>query len=262
MSGMALGQSPDAGWEKALDSLKDHIVALRDPARGRELRFDATGVREKGKPGAWATDAYVRVVAVEVKSDRVVIRGKRREAGVVQEQAGAVQESIVQPGAPAVVPMSVDRSDVKIEIATAPDRAGLAAALHQIFLSSQERVEVSNVRRCWRDPAASAGPPANSQEGRAIYRVGGGITAPRPVKAPDPAYSAEAQIRDVNGAVILWAVISAEGKPAEICVVQPLGYGLDENAIEAVRQWRFEPARKEGVPVPVQINIEINFRLY
>ncbi len=41
-----------------------------------------------------------------------------------------------------------------------------------------------------------------------------------------------------------------------------LGLGLDEKAIEAVRQWRFEPAKKDGTPVAVQINVEVNFRLY
>ncbi len=52
------------------------------------------------------------------------------------------------------------------------------------------------------------------------------------------------------------------GKPQQIRVQRSLGMGLDEKAIEAVRQWRFEPAKKDGQPVPVMINVEVNFRLY
>jgi len=57
-------------------------------------------------------------------------------------------------------------------------------------------------------------------------------------------------------------VVSADGKPQQIRVQRPLGMGLDEKAIEAVRQWRFEPAKKDGQAVPVMINVEVNFRLY
>jgi TonB family protein len=45
-------------------------------------------------------------------------------------------------------------------------------------------------------------------------------------------------------------------------VVRPLGMGLDQKALDAVKQWKFEPAMKDGKPVAVQINVEVNFRLY
>ena len=61
---------------------------------------------------------------------------------------------------------------------------------------------------------------------------------------------------------MLWLVVSADGKPQQIKVQRQLGMGLDEKAIEAVRQWRFDPARKDGQAVPVMINVEVNFRLY
>src|SRR5208337_1843939 len=54
----------------------------------------------------------------------------------------------------------------------------------------------------------------------------------------------------------------AAGRPQQIRVQRPLGMGLDEKAIEAVKMWKFEPARKDGQPVPVMINVEVNFRLY
>ncbi len=61
---------------------------------------------------------------------------------------------------------------------------------------------------------------------------------------------------------MLWVVVGPDGRPREIKVQRTLGMGLDEKAIEAVRSWKFEPARQNGNPVAVQINVEVNFRLY
>jgi TonB family protein len=106
------------------------------------------------------------------------------------------------------------------------------------------------------------GPGHAGGYGGGAYRVGGGVSAPRVVYDPDPEYSEEARKAKYQGTVTLWLVVSAEGKPYDIRVQRSLGMGLDEKAIEAVKQWRFEPARKDGHPVPVMINVEVNFRLY
>ena len=57
-------------------------------------------------------------------------------------------------------------------------------------------------------------------------------------------------------------VVGTDGRAKDIRVSKGLGFGLDAEAIKAVSQWKFEPARSGGVPVPVQINVEVNFRLY
>jgi TonB family protein len=93
------------------------------------------------------------------------------------------------------------------------------------------------------------------------YRAGGEISAPSPIYKVEPEYSQEARDARLQGTVVLRAVIDADGRPGEIRVLRPLGMGLDEKAIEAVSQWRFRPGVKDGQPVPVQANIEINFRL-
>ena len=98
--------------------------------------------------------------------------------------------------------------------------------------------------------------------GGGIYRVGGGVSAPRVTYDPDPQYSDEARKAKYQGVVVLWAIIDAEGKPRDLKVARSLGMGLDEKAIEAVRQWRFQPAMKDGRPVSVMVNIEVSFRLY
>ena len=92
--------------------------------------------------------------------------------------------------------------------------------------------------------------------------MGGGVSAPKALYAPDPEYSEEARKAKYQGTVVLWLVVDASGRPQQIRVQRALGMGLDEKAIEAVKQWKFDPARKDGQAVPVMINVEVNFRLY
>jgi TonB family protein len=93
-------------------------------------------------------------------------------------------------------------------------------------------------------------------------KVGNGVTAPRPKYSPDPQYTEDARVAGREGTCVLWLIVDADGKTRDIKVARRLGMGLDENAIEAVRTWRFKPARKDGKPVAVQINVEVDFRLY
>jgi len=98
--------------------------------------------------------------------------------------------------------------------------------------------------------------------GGGVFRVGGGISAPQAISTPDPDYTEEARNAKTQGTCILGLIVDAEGHPRDIRVVRGLGFGLDAKAIEAVRQWRFQPARKDGEPVNVQISVEVSFRLY
>ncbi len=98
--------------------------------------------------------------------------------------------------------------------------------------------------------------------GGGAFRVGGGVSAPRALFAPDPEYSEEARKAKYQGVCVLWLVVGPDGRPRDIKISRSLGLGLDEKAIEAVRNWKFEPALKDGKPVAVQINVEVNFRLY
>jgi TonB family protein len=106
------------------------------------------------------------------------------------------------------------------------------------------------------------GPGWGGGIGGGAYRVGGGVTAPRVIYSPDPEFSEEARKAKFQGTVVLWLIVGPDGRPHEVGVYRSLGVGLDEKAIEAIRQWRFEPGRKDGIPVAVQLNVEVSFRLY
>jgi len=98
--------------------------------------------------------------------------------------------------------------------------------------------------------------------GGGVFRVGGGVLAPRPLSTPDPQYTDQARKAKVEGTCVLAMIVGPDGKPHDIRVQRGIGMGLDEKAIEAVQQWRFDPATKDGRPVAVQISVEVSFKLY
>ncbi len=106
------------------------------------------------------------------------------------------------------------------------------------------------------------GPGYGGGTGGGVFHVGGGVSAPKKIYDPDPEYSEEARKAKYQGTCVLYVVVGPDGLPRDIRVSRTLGLGLDEKAIEAVKSWRFEPAMKDGKPVSVAINIEVDFRLY
>lgn len=106
-------------------------------------------------------------------------------------------------------------------------------------------------------------PSGNKVIRRGYYAVGGRVSAPKVISAHDPEYSEEALNSRREGTVVLWLIVDIDGTPHEIQVVKPssLGSDLDARAVSAVEQWRFDPAKKDGQPVAVQINVQVTFRL-
>ena len=105
------------------------------------------------------------------------------------------------------------------------------------------------------------GPGEGGGVGGGVYRVGGGVTAPVLLYKKEPEYSEEARKAKYQGTVLLYIEVDPSGKATNIRVQHSLGLGLDEKAIEAVRQWKFKPGYKDGKPVTVAATIEVNFRL-
>jgi TonB family protein len=97
-------------------------------------------------------------------------------------------------------------------------------------------------------------------ESGGLEKVGGRVSAPRLVYAPDPEYSAEGLDARFEGFCVLSVVVDPDGRPRDIKILQELGHGLDEEAVEAVKDWKFEPAMKDGQPVAVQTYVQVQFR--
>jgi periplasmic protein TonB len=106
------------------------------------------------------------------------------------------------------------------------------------------------------------GPGEGMGIGGGVYRSGKGVTPPRPIYSPDPEFSEEARKAKYQGTCTLMIIVATDGRPTNIRVVNSLGMGLDEKAIETVKTWRFEPGQKDGHPVNVEMAVEVDFHLY
>ena len=103
--------------------------------------------------------------------------------------------------------------------------------------------------------------PADARPGGGVYRVGGGVSNPTLVYKVEAVYSERAQKAKVQGTVLLYLQVDPSGKAINMRVLHSLGLGLDEKAMEAVKQWKFRPGLKDGTPVTVEAQVEVNFRL-
>ncbi len=105
-------------------------------------------------------------------------------------------------------------------------------------------------------------PPQAQAFGRGdVMQVGGGVTAPEKIHAPQPRYSEDARQGRVQGVVILQAIVDAMGNVSQVQVLKGLPLGLTDSAIETVKSWRYKPATMDGKPVAVYLNLLINFSL-
>jgi len=127
-------------------------------------------------------------------------------------------------------------------------------------------------------PATNAGPTSALQEPvsttavakpeqpwppAGVFRPGGGVTAPKVTKEVRVGYTPDAMRAKVQGGVVLEAVVRADGTVGEVRVMRSLDtrYGLDDEAVKALKQWQFTPGQKDGAAVPVVVQVEMTFTI-
>jgi TonB family protein len=108
-------------------------------------------------------------------------------------------------------------------------------------------------------------PPDNADAAKTAptgaFRVGGGVSAPKAIYQPEPEFSEEARKKaNFHGTCAVSFVVGPDGRTRDIKVLRSLGLGLDEKAVEAVKNWRFEPGMKDGKPVAVLASAEVTFQ--
>jgi TonB family protein len=108
---------------------------------------------------------------------------------------------------------------------------------------------------------AGIGPGSGGGTGGGPYRPGSGITPPKLLREVKPDYTDDARRRGIEGDVVLEIVVRSDGSVGDVRMVQGLGGGLDRRAIDAVRQWKFAPAKRFGTPVDVLVEVAVEFKL-
>jgi TonB family protein len=136
-----------------------------------------------------------------------------------------------------------------------------ATATECKFASKTAQALVQNQEQGTPSLGSGIGPGPRFVDGAYLAGIGG-VGRPICTFCPQPAYSAQAREKKISGTVVLHLIITMEGHVANVQVRRSLGYGLDEKAVEAVENWRFNPAVDAGGrPVPIWADIEVTFRL-
>jgi TonB family protein len=141
---------------------------------------------------------------------------------------------------------------VSIDVVDTPWTLALFKALEPLNLTILRSPDGTSVRVIQR---VEPPPPPPG-----VHRVGGDVSPPRPLTRVEPIYPPEARRARVAGMVILEMVINERGEVENARVLKPMPFGMDQAALDAVRQWKFEPATIDGTPVKVLFNITISFR--
>ncbi|HEX5235011.1 MAG TPA: energy transducer TonB [Silvibacterium sp.] len=128
-------------------------------------------------------------------------------------------------------------------------------------------------------PETIASQSGNGQESRpnpdasGVYHAGKGVTPPQITYSVDPEFADKARRKKLGGTCIIAMVVDGTGTPQDVHIVTSIASsvapklrsaakGMDENAVKAAKQYRFKPGTYQGKPVPVEIQIEINYRIY
>ncbi len=236
------------------------IFLIRGFYQDQFLHFSSDGTLENsGHVGSWTT-AGIHIQNVKVRPDHLEITGERI--------AQVTQNSVF-------VPMRT-HSNLAIQIDEPTlDEQAVRGSLERVFID--QKIPIADiVPEYWRGALrpdrdrkvfgplteAEKKEPCTTPSVASPCRVGGDVKPPRPASTPDPTYDELAKQNKYQGTTVLWLVVDESGKPQRIQIVRPIGFGLDDQAVETVSNWKFQPATRDGNPVPVQINVEVNFRLH
>jgi TonB family protein len=155
----------------------------------------------------------------------------------------------------AVADSFIELRDMRIHIKLRPAYNGLFASVE---ITKGDTIIDSMDARWSLKPSR---PPGHLGNPAGVLHVGGDVKAPIVVTRVEPAYTDEARKAHISGIVILEVLIDKNGDVREANVLKPLPFGLDQAAIDAIRQWKFRPATKNGEPVDVIFSLTVNFKL-
>jgi TonB family protein len=266
------------------DQYDGKTLLLRNFYGGDSLHYDASGRLSKAaSPGDWTVDGVVQIDDVRVSSHHLTIRAKRVHLEWVADVGfSPVKERALR------IEAELDRGEVSTEQTD--------ALLAQIFLTPKDHL-VELVPDYWKPCvlAASTGngtgdysgcrfspeflatpgvvpgpdqPPQSAQAADGVpglsnhARIAKGTAPPKAISAPSPRFSDEARKAKYQGTAVLSISVDKTGQIRNVRIVRPLGMGLDQKAVEAVSTWQFRPATKDGEPIDMQINVEVDFHLY
>jgi TonB family protein len=139
----------------------------------------------------------------------------------------------------------------------------LSKAVNVIFAPALDDAVIATLPEYWQNYFATKAGKARAQRVDAsTMRPGGDVKPPHLLTVLDPASNDYAQKNNIAGMVFLQMVVDAQGRPGEVTIVRPIGFGLDEMAVDAVKHAQFRAGTLNGKPVPEVVNLQVTFRIY
>jgi TonB family protein len=227
---------------------KKQVLAVRVPLTGRTQKFDSSGQPVKvPNKGQWVTYGGIYIEKMDVSRDTLRLEGPR--VAVTGQN---------KDGKP--VFMKLEKS-LKFELhldqplQSMEDAQAMLGRVFYLDLSEAAEHIKPEIRRY--DSVAKGPIHQVDKDG-----VKDGVKAPKATYTPEPEFSEEARRAKFQGVVYLSIIVDETGNVSRVRLERPLGRGLDDNAMQGVKTWRFNPARLEGQPVAVEMKIEVAFNLY
>src|SRR4051812_44246501 len=254
-----------AGAQSALSSnlekdlrerFEKRVLLIRHFYEGPLLRYDDSLKAIRAPEGTWTVSGYVQIKKIQVKDGGVVIEG-RRLAAIYDEKQHNMR--LVRYDEPVIIKLTARSDDdarkkvAQIFVGNSDDIVALVPSYWRHYAETHEIADLS------KGPKQPLGAPPESHNG--VYRVGGEVSPPRPTYHPESSFTEFARRFHIQGHTAVSLTVDENGEPQDISIVKPLGAGLDEAAVQAVKQWRFEPGRKLGQPVKVRVVIEVSYSL-
>jgi periplasmic protein TonB len=172
-------------------------------------------------------------------------------------------EQLLPPKAPPTIPPQlvveptvVVAQNLKMADNKMPDIGSPSSTLHGFSLGNGTGGGVGSGN------GNGLGPGSGGNAGDGVMEVGGGVSAPKVIYQVDPEFSEEARRSKFSGNVYVSVIVDEQGMPTRVHIVRGIGMGLDEKAIEAVKQYRFKPAMSKGKPVKVAVDVNVQFNIY
>jgi TonB family protein len=233
------------------------------PYEDETKSFDQVKISKK--PVHISIDREV-IVVPKVKKDKKKKEPTPQELAAAQSlrtrDAAAADAS--QPTAPAATPAAaVETNEALAAVSPAHSAMVMNKALDNIFANNIDQAMMSHLPDYWQLYFASKSQhrpfmPADAS----IKIVGDGVTPPQVLNSIDPSSNEFAQQFGIAGMELLRTVVDSTGVPRQIVIARPIGFGLDEKAVEAVKNSHFRPATANGQPVPVVVDLVVTFRIY
>ena len=223
-----------------------------------------------------------RELVVKPKKENVKGKGKGKGPQPPAKPAPAAVPTTAPAAAPALNPELTDASEAQAEMAKAPEAERpadaksvtttlspahankvLEDALGNVFAQGFDARMMAAMPGFWKLYYDAVAAKADYQPADPNVLRQNMVDKKAQLKSTfEPASNQFAQDYGVAGMSEYHVVIGADGKPGEIAVARPIGFGLDESAVDSIRKATFEPAIKDGKPVPVMLNMVVEFRIY